>query len=197
MYREKGVGSTTDLGPGQGLESNKTEVLRLLLVLLSRQIYTSPSQLLTKPSIYTLQLVQKTQRRDVLTLLCSLLNSALNPPSASLTTVGGVTGRLPYNHLVFKGEEPREGLVIMCLQVLCVLLDCQSGSARDATLANGESIPTIKTNMFRYYLAKLVRKTRILLSNSSQKFSTAQATGFHVHTGWHCQYPGTTDGLAK
>ena len=157
MYREKGVGSTTELGPGQGLESNKMEVLRLLLVLLSRQIYTSPSQLLTKPSIYTLHLVQKTKRRDVLTLLCSLLNTAINPPSASLTTISGVTGRLPYNHLVFRGEDSREGLVIMCLQILCVLLDCQSGSARDAMLENGESAPTIKTNMFRYYLAKLVR----------------------------------------
>ena len=157
MYREKGVGSTTDLGPNLGLESNKTEVLRLLLVLLSRQIYTPPSQLLTKPSIYTLQMVQKTQRRDVLTLLCSLLNTAINSPPASLTTIGGVTGRLPYNHLVFKGEDPREALVTICLQVLCVLLDCQSGSARDVTLPNGESAPTIKTNMFRYYLAKLVR----------------------------------------
>lgn len=157
ICREKGVGSTAELGPGQGLESNKTEVLRLLLVLLSRQIYTSPSQLLTKPSIYTLQLVQKTQRRDVLTLLCSLLNTAMNSPPVSFTTIGGVTGRLPYNHLVFKGEDLREGLVITCLQVLCVLLDCQSGSARDATFPSGESSPTIKTNAFRYYLAKLVR----------------------------------------
>ncbi|KAF9792467.1 high-temperature-induced dauer-formation protein-domain-containing protein [Thelephora terrestris] len=155
---EKGVGSTADLGPSQGLESNKTEVLRLLLVLLSRQIYTSPSQLLTKPSIYTLQLVQKSQRRNVLTLLCSLLNTAINSPPASLTTIGGMTGRLPYNHLVFKGEDSREGLVIMCMQVLCALLDCQSGPARDTTLANGESSPTIKTNMFRYYLAKLHRQ---------------------------------------
>ena len=173
IYREKGVGSTTDLGPIQGLESNKTEVLRLLLVLLSRQIYTSPSQLLTNPSVYTLQLVQKTQRRDVLTLLCSLLNTAMNLLPAPLTTIGGVTGRLPYNHLVFKGEDPRDGLVNVCLQVLCVLLDFQSGSARDATLASGESAPTIKTNAFRYYLAKLVSRKHILSSNSSQGFSSA------------------------
>lgn len=169
-HREKGVGSTTDPGPGQGLESNKTEVLRLLLVLLSRQIYTSPSQMLTKPSIYTIQLVQKTQRRDVLTLLCSLLNTAINSPPAPFTTIGGVTGRIPYNHLVFKGEDPREGLVIMCLQVLCVLLDCQCGPTRDAILASGESAPTIKTNMFRYYLAKLVRRKHVPSSEYSQTF---------------------------
>lgn len=170
IYREKGVGSTTDLGPTQGLESHKTEVLRLLLVLLSRQIYTSPSQMLTNPSIYTLQLVQKTQRRDVLTLLCSLINTAMNSPPAPLTTISGVTGRLPYNHLVFKGEDLRQGLVNTCLQVLCVLLDFQSGSARDTVLANGESSPTIKTNAFRYYLAKLVRQKHVPLFNFPQEF---------------------------
>lgn len=81
----------------------------------------------------------------------------MNSPPVPLNTIGGVTGRLPYNHLVFKGEDPREVLVIVCLQILCVLVDCQSGSARDITFPNGESAPTIKTNAFRYYLAKLVR----------------------------------------
>lgn len=80
----------------------------------------------------------------------------MNSPPAPFTTIGGVTGRIPYNHLVFKGEDSREWLVIISLQVLCVLLDCQSGSARDITPTNGEPTPTIKTNAFRYYLAKLV-----------------------------------------
>lgn len=71
-----------------------------------------------------------------------------------------VAGRLPYNHLVFKGEDPRATLVSTCLQVLCVLLDFQSGSARDAVTGIGETQitgPTAKTNAFRYFLAKLVR----------------------------------------
>ena len=72
--REKGVGSTTDLGPAQAYDTNKTEVLRLLLVLLSPQIYIPLSSLLAISSLYTLHFVQKSQRREVLTILCSLLN---------------------------------------------------------------------------------------------------------------------------
>jgi hypothetical protein len=147
-----------DPGPNQGLESNKTEVLRLLLVLLSRQIFTPPSLLLSKPSIYTLHLIQKTPRRDVLTLLCSLLNTAMNP-TLPQNIIGDVAGRLPYNHLVFKGEDPRATLVSTCLQVLCVLLDCQGGTARDPVSGSGDiqiTAPTIKSNAFRYFLAKVV-----------------------------------------
>jgi len=126
LKREKGVGSTADIGPTQAYDTNKTEVLRLLLVLLSRQIYTPPSSLLTTPSLYTLHFVQKSQRRDVLTILCSLLNTAMNSSQpSSATVIGGVAGRLPYNHLMFKGEDPRANLVSVCFQVLCTVLDFQ------------------------------------------------------------------------
>lgn len=159
LYREKGVGSTADLGPAQAYDANKTEVLRLLLVLLSRQIYSSPSSLLTSPSLYTLHFVQKSQRRDVLTILCSLLNTAMNASQSSSTTViGGVAGRLPYNHLVFKGEDSRANLVSVCFQVLCVVLDFQSGSARDVPTGDPQAnAPALKTNAFRHFLAKVVR----------------------------------------
>jgi hypothetical protein len=157
--REKGIGSTSDPGSNHAFDSNKTEVLRLLLVLLSRQIYVSPAALFSKPSLYTLHLVQKTPRRDVLTLLCSLLNTAMNSPLAAPTSLGGMAGKLPYNHLVFKGEDPRSSLVGICLQVLSVLLDFQSGPARDKLVGNDEispSAPTARTNAFRYFLMKLV-----------------------------------------
>ncbi len=163
LHREKGVGSTADLGSTQAYDANKTEVLRLLLVLLSRQIYTPPPSLFTTPSLYTLHFVQHTQRRDVLTILCSLLNTAMNSSQPSNTTMmGGVAGRLPYNHLVFKGEDPRANLVSVCMQVLCALLDFQGGSARDIPTGSGELqayVPALKTNAFRYFLAKVVRQT--------------------------------------
>lgn len=78
-----------------------------------------------------------------------------------------MAGKLPYNHLVFKGEDPRSTLVGICFQVLNSLLDFQSGPARDifVTSANGEIeniAPTAKTNAFRYFLAKLVRIQPIL-----------------------------------
>lgn len=159
--RENGIGSTSDPGPSHQYDNNKTEVLRLLLVLLSRQIYVPPGSLFSKPSLYTLHLVQQTPRRDVLTLLCSLLNTAMNSPSASanITSIGSMAGKLPYNHLVFKGEDPRSTLVGVCFQVLVVLLDFQGGSARDIIVGSGDSqtsAPTARTNAFRYFLMKLV-----------------------------------------
>jgi len=65
-------------------------------------------------------LVLKTERKMVLALLCSLLNTAVkyNP------TGWGV----PYNHVVF--VDSREVLVTLCLQVLLVLLDYRSPSNR-------------------------------------------------------------------
>ncbi|KAF9009367.1 high-temperature-induced dauer-formation protein-domain-containing protein [Cyathus striatus] len=155
---EKGVGSAADPGPSYPYDSNKTEVLRLLLVLLSRQIYVPPGSLFTKPSLYSLHVVQKTPRRDVLTLLCSLLNTAMNSRPSAESGISGITGKLPYNHLVFKGEDSRTNLVTMCLQVLCVLFDFQSGFAKDQMSTDGEvPLPTARTNAFRYFLMKLHR----------------------------------------
>ncbi|KAI0050002.1 hypothetical protein FA95DRAFT_1537035 [Auriscalpium vulgare] len=157
---EKGVGSTADPGPDQAYDGNRTEVLRLLLVLLSRQIYAPPSSLFTSPSRYTLHFVQNTARRDVLTVLCSLLNTAMNSSKPTTNVIGGVTGRLPYNHLMFKGEDPKTTLVSTSFQVLCALLDFQSGSSRDVATGTGENpprTPAIRTNAFRYFVAKLHR----------------------------------------
>ncbi|KAG6849590.1 hypothetical protein H0H93_007175 [Arthromyces matolae] len=158
---ERGVGSATDLGPGNTYDSNRTEVLRLLLVLLSRQIYMPAGSLFTHPSLYSLYLVQKIPRRDVLTLLCSLLNTTMNSSTSHDTSISGmagsVAGKIPYNHLVFKGGDPKSTLVSTCFQVLCVLLDFQSGTARDTMTSPGEVVPTTRTNAFRYFLMKLHR----------------------------------------
>lgn len=158
QIREKGIGSTIDPGPNQAHEQNKVEVLRFLLVLLSKQIYISPNSLLTVASPYSVCLVQQTPRRHILTLLCSLLNTAMNSSRNSATLVN-VASALPYNHLVFKGEDMRTTLVGECLQVLCALLDFQSGSCRDVLAVASDplsTVPTTKTNAFRYFLAKLV-----------------------------------------
>ncbi|KZT65447.1 hypothetical protein DAEQUDRAFT_752564 [Daedalea quercina L-15889] len=158
---EKGVGSTVDPGPSQPYESNRTEVLRLLLVLLSKQIYAPPVSLFTCPSLYSLQFVQKTPRRHVLTVLCSLMNTAMHSQQAGVAhLVGSMAGKLPYNHLVFKGEDLHTTLIGTCLQTLCVLLDFQSGTARDVAVdseGGQSSTPTSKTNAFRYFIAKLHR----------------------------------------
>lgn len=156
---EKGIGSTADLGPNSSAyDSNKTEVLRLLLVLLSRQIYSPPGSLFTHPSLYSLHICQKTPRRHVLTVLCSLINTVMNVTQPGVT-IGAMAGKLPYNHLVFKGEDPRLNLVSTSFQVLSALLDFQSGSARDNLIdeENQTYAPTLRTNAFRYFIAKLHR----------------------------------------
>lgn len=156
-------------------------------------MYVSPGSLFSNPSFYTLHAVRKTPRRDVLTLLCSLLNTVINSSKATNVTIASMAGKVPYNHLVFKGEDPRTALVGMCLQVLCVLLDFQSGPARDASSGNGDTVtsaPTSKTNAFRYFLAKLAShssSTPGMWANSCQ----ASYTRLCVHTGWHHACPGT------
>ncbi|KAF8162962.1 high-temperature-induced dauer-formation protein-domain-containing protein [Crassisporium funariophilum] len=154
---EKGIGSASTLGNNSAFDNNKTEVLRLLLVLLSRQIYIPAASLFTKPSLYSLYTVQKIPRRDILTILCSLLNTAMNSSTTDVITIGTIAGKLPYNHLVFKGEDPRTNLITTSLQILCVLLDFQSGDAKDHVIDGLTTAPTTKTNAFRYFIMKLHR----------------------------------------
>ena len=85
----------------------------------------------------------------------------MNSAQSTEISIQSMAGKLPYNHLVFKGEDPRSTLVGMCFQVLTVLLDFQSGTARDVLSGSGESqtaSPTARTNSFRYFLAKLVSR---------------------------------------
>lgn len=156
LQREKGIGSTANLGNNTIFDSNRTEVLRLLLILLSQQIYAPAGSLFTKPSVFSLYIVQKIPRRDVLTILCSLLNTAMNSGAPGKITIGTIAGKLPYNHLVFKGEDPRMNLITISIQVLCVLLDFQSGDARDQIIDGQNLSPSAKTNTFRYFIMKLV-----------------------------------------
>jgi hypothetical protein len=96
--------------------------------------------------------VLKTERKVVLALLCSLLNTAVKYNPAGW----GV----PYNHVVF--ADSREVLVTLCLQVLLVLLDYRAPSNRvmandsvpgrqqrgsvDTVRSGKESIPTTPTS---------------------------------------------------
>jgi hypothetical protein len=156
LYRDRGIGSNVEVLSSATLDANKVEVLRLLMVLLSRPIYTSPSAVLATPSCYSIQFVQKTPRRHVLTVLCSLINTAFRRDSRNSLLI--MKDRLPYNHFVFKGQDTRNILSALCLQILCAVLDFQSGTARDKLLSTGESAPTSRTNAFRHFVAKLVSK---------------------------------------
>jgi hypothetical protein len=172
-----------DYGPARELDGNRTEVLRLLLVLMSKQIYRSPTNVLSQPSLYTAYLVQTAPRRHVLTILCSLLNVIVNSSNTS-------SFHVPYNHLVWKGENTHESLVSVSLQVLVILLDYQAGSARDK-----ENGPTAKTNMFRYFLAKMHRPAdfRFLLDGMLGILSSQIEASNNLLPGSRKQMPYVTE----
>ncbi|CAG8662098.1 279_t:CDS:2, partial [Scutellospora calospora] len=117
---ETGVGSTIPIGSSKENDANKTEALRLLLGLVSKSMYMPGATFIAKENKWIKFLVLKLERKVVLALLCSLLNTTVKYNPAGW----GV----PYNHMVF--TDPREMLVTLCLQVLLVLLDYRSPSNR-------------------------------------------------------------------
>ncbi|PGH27204.1 hypothetical protein AJ80_01161 [Polytolypa hystricis UAMH7299] len=109
---QSGVGCNTAMGSNKELESNRCEVLRLLLTLTSKSMYM-PSNILPVKGVQAITyIVTCPDKQVVLSLLCSLLNTTAkyNP----------TPWRLPYDHVVWK--DPKQILVIYCLQFLLVLL---------------------------------------------------------------------------
>ncbi|PGH12972.1 hypothetical protein AJ79_03945 [Helicocarpus griseus UAMH5409] len=109
---QSGVGCNTAMGSNKELESNRCEILRLLLTLASKSMYM-PSNLLPVKGVKAITyLVTCPDKQVVLSLLCSLLNTTIkyNP----------TPWRLPYDHVVWK--DPKQILVIYCLQFLLALL---------------------------------------------------------------------------
>lgn len=109
---QKGVGCNTATGSSKELESNRTEVLRLLLTLSSKALYMPAHILPTKGVKAVTYITTCPDKQLVLSLLCSQLNTALNYSQANW--------RVPYDHVVYK--DPRQILVSYCLQFLLVLV---------------------------------------------------------------------------
>lgn len=133
-----GIGASAAPPASKEHISARTELLQLLLVLLARVIYVKPADLLTNNKDRWTQSLEKLEKRKVLTMLCSLLNTAL-----SWDPVGYAL--LPYNHVFF--GDSMAVLSVLALQVLDALLDYGYAPA-----------PGSASNVFRHYLAKLHRK---------------------------------------
>ncbi|KAI2727865.1 hypothetical protein DTO012A7_6061 [Penicillium roqueforti] len=109
---QSGVGCNTAMGSNKTLESNRCEILRLMLTLTGKAMYL-PSNTLPVQGVKAITYITTCQdKQAVLTLLCSLLNTAMKYNPASW--------RVPYDHVVWK--DPRQILVIYCVQLLLVLL---------------------------------------------------------------------------
>ncbi|KAJ5134904.1 hypothetical protein N7526_006269 [Penicillium atrosanguineum] len=109
---QSGVGCNTAMGSNKTLESNRCEIVRLLLTMTGKAMYM-PSNTLPVQGVRAITYITTCQdKQAVLTLLCSLLNTAMKYNPA--------TWRVPYDHVVWK--DPKQILVIYCLQLLLVLL---------------------------------------------------------------------------
>ena len=98
-------------------------------------------QLLRRPSAYTSYLVSSTDKKLILSLLCSFLNTAMKYNPAGW--------HLPYEHYVI--SDPKKLLVTYSLQTLLVLL------THDIQPENSTPTNISQRNMYRLYMGKLHR----------------------------------------
>ncbi|KAI0977374.1 high-temperature-induced dauer-formation protein-domain-containing protein [Xylaria arbuscula] len=135
---QSGVGCNTAIPTTKEFESNRCEILRLLMTLASQSMYMSPNLLPTKGTKALTYICTCPEKQVVLSVLCSLLNTTLKYNPASW--------RVPINTLVFK--DPKEVLVTYTLQLLLMILLYP--------IPESTAGPTPK-NYYRHFLGRLHR----------------------------------------
>ncbi|WYZ38844.1 hypothetical protein EsH8_III_000758 [Colletotrichum jinshuiense] len=134
---QSGVGCNTVVATTKEFESNRSEILRLLLTMTSQSMYMSPNTLPQRGVRALTHICTCSDKQVVLSVLCSLLNTTLKYNPA--------TWRVPYNTLVFKDE--KQILVTYTLQLLLVFL------LYPIPEQNGNT----SKNYFRHFLGRLHR----------------------------------------
>ncbi|CEL04258.1 Putative High-temperature-induced dauer-formation protein [Aspergillus calidoustus] len=170
---QSGVGCNTSMGSSREFENNRCEILRLLLTITGKSMYMSSSLLPVRGVRAITHITSCQEKQAVLTLLCSLLNTAIKYNPASW--------RVPYDHVVWK--DPRQILVIYSLQFLLVLL-------LYPVPEDGRGTPP--KNHYRHYFGRLHRPqdfqflvdgmTRIL--NQPMQATTAYLPGSQKSVKW-------------
>jgi len=127
-----------------------------LIILLSTTIYTPPHALHVTTNLPLEHLTHALERRLVLSLLCSFLNTSLTPSKAT----AGIGGQIPYNHLVSKTADDRRTLVRASFTLLLVALDYRKEDPTQMGEGKDE-------NAFRYFISKLVSGTSCESKNQS------------------------------
>lgn len=144
-------------------------MLLFLCILVSSTIYTPPHALPYATNRGLQYLTHSLERRLVLSLLCSWLNTSQSPHTFHWGE------QLPYNHLLLKSGEDRRTLVKMSLMTLLVALDhweieqprspvdtlttsFPSGSGAFGVPPSNPPEGDVKKteNAFRYFVSKLV-----------------------------------------
>ena len=122
------------------LDSNRTELLKLLLTCFSETMYNPPMDLSVTPNRW-IQYLTSSENRHALPMFTSLLNTVCAYDPVGL----GV----PYNHLLF--TDSLEPLVDVSLQILIVTLDHDTSGG--TPLEEG----AVGDNLFINYLSRIHR----------------------------------------
>ncbi|KAJ3167425.1 hypothetical protein HDU88_002347 [Geranomyces variabilis] len=122
---QQGVGASASPPTTRSETIHRTEVLRLLLTLLSRTVYIPTAKVIRAQNKWGDAMACGLDKKATLSVLCSTLNTVCN-----YDPVGWAL--LPYNHLLF--ADVQEQLVTLCLQSLIALLDIR--------LATAEAVPS-------------------------------------------------------
>ncbi|KAG6186745.1 hypothetical protein E4U23_005703 [Claviceps purpurea] len=172
---QSGVGCNTAVATTKEFESNRAEILRLLMALAGQSMYSTPG-VLTQTGVRTLTyLCACPDKQIVLSVLCSLLNTTLKYNPA--------TWRVPYNSLVFR--DSKELLVTHSLQFLLTLLVYPIPESISQPITSSK-------NFYRHFLGRLHRPqdfqfivdgmSRILSQPLSEK--TSYLPGAHAATNF-------------
>ncbi|KAJ1941210.1 hypothetical protein EC988_006823, partial [Linderina pennispora] len=159
---ENGVGQTSSLGSSKEHISNRVEVMRLLLVLCSKTMYVTPPHAVAQPNEALHLVSYNTNKKMVLCLLCSLINTALKDRTQGWA--------LPYRNSAV--QDPSETLALQSMQALFILLDYQTPPTKKGALepavegSREENTPSMvlvtgtstgAQNLFSVFVSKLHR----------------------------------------
>ncbi|KAF5306255.1 hypothetical protein FQA39_LY08953 [Lamprigera yunnana] len=140
---EAGVGFSHCPPRNSIFDSNRTELIKLLLTCFSETIYQPPAEVSVNPNKWIVHLTSA-DNRHALPMFTSLLNTVCAYDPVGL----GV----PYNHLLF--NDSLEPLVEAALQILIVTLDHDTNSG--TSTSDSEENPT-PDNLFINYLSRIHR----------------------------------------
>ncbi|KAJ1933354.1 hypothetical protein GGF37_006759, partial [Kickxella alabastrina] len=166
---ENGIGQTASLGSSKEHIANRIEVLRLLLVLCSKTMYVPAARSTALPNRALHAVAYNSNKRMVLCLLCSLINTSLRD------RVQGWA--IPYRSST--ALDPSDELSLHAFQTLFILLDYQTPANKagdedadsaehsaDADADANANTPSMilvtgtatgAQNLFRVFIAKLHR----------------------------------------
>ncbi|CAB3359160.1 Hypothetical predicted protein [Cloeon dipterum] len=144
---ESGVGAALSLPYNAAHDSNRTELLKLLLTCFSETMYYEPSDSGSGQVNRWVSHFTSPENRHALPVFTSLLNVCCSYDPVGL-------GLVPYNHLIF--NDSREPLVETALQILIATLD-HEGLPNSSANADQSQQNANQDNLFINYLSRIHR----------------------------------------